>query len=55
MNFALFSAPRSSSDTLIRISVVMAHVPLFMDFRDRCIVIFGGRHIVERQAKMIYT
>lgn len=30
----------------------MAHVPLFIDLRDRCIVIFGGGHVGERKAKM---
>jgi len=30
----------------------MAHVPLFIDLRDRRIVIFGGGHVGERKAKM---
>ncbi|MGZ5233423.1 MAG: precorrin-2 dehydrogenase/sirohydrochlorin ferrochelatase family protein [Burkholderiales bacterium] len=30
----------------------MAHVPLFIDLRDRFIVIFGGGHVGERKAKM---
>ena len=30
----------------------MAHVPLFIDLRNRCIVIFGGGHVGERKAKM---
>ena len=30
----------------------MAHVPLFIDLRDKCIVIFGGGHVGERKAKM---
>ena len=38
--------------TLFRIGIVMAHVPLFIDLRDKCIVIFGGGHVGERKAKM---
>jgi siroheme synthase, N-terminal domain len=30
----------------------MAHVPLFIDLKDRRIVIFGGGHVGERKAKM---
>src|SRR5659263_312837 len=30
----------------------MAHVPLFIDLTDRCIVIFGGGRVGERKAKM---
>jgi precorrin-2 dehydrogenase/sirohydrochlorin ferrochelatase len=30
----------------------MAHVPLFIDLRDKCIVIFGGGHVGERKAKV---
>lgn len=30
----------------------MAHVPLFIDLSDKCIVIFGGGHVGERKAKM---
>jgi len=30
----------------------MAHVPLFIDLKDRCIVIFGGGRVGERKAKM---
>jgi precorrin-2 dehydrogenase/sirohydrochlorin ferrochelatase len=33
----------------------MAHVPLFIDLRDRRIVIFGGGHVGERKAKMFCT
>jgi precorrin-2 dehydrogenase len=33
----------------------MAHVPLFIDLRNRCIVIFGGGHVGERKAKMFCT
>jgi len=33
----------------------MAHVPLFIDLKDRRIVIFGGGHVGERKAKMFYT
>jgi precorrin-2 dehydrogenase/sirohydrochlorin ferrochelatase len=33
----------------------MAHVPLFIDLRDRIIVIFGGGHVGERKAKMFCT
>lgn len=30
----------------------MAHVPLFIDLGDKCIVIFGGGHVGERKAKV---
>lgn len=30
----------------------MAHVPLFIDIRDKCIVIFGGGHVGERKARV---
>ena len=30
----------------------MAHVPLFIDLKDKRIVIFGGGHVGERKAKM---
>jgi len=30
----------------------MAHVPLFIDLRDKHIVIFGGGHVGERKAKV---
>jgi precorrin-2 dehydrogenase len=30
----------------------MAHVPLFIDLSDKCIVIFGGGHVGERKAKV---
>lgn len=30
----------------------MAHVPLFIDLREKCIVIFGGGHVGERKAKV---
>ncbi len=30
----------------------MAHVPLFIDIRDKNIVIFGGGHVGERKAKV---
>ena len=33
----------------------MAHIPLFIDLRNRCIVIFGGGHVGERKAKMFCT
>jgi precorrin-2 dehydrogenase len=33
----------------------MAHVPLFIDLKDRRIVIFGGGHVGERKAKMFCT
>jgi precorrin-2 dehydrogenase/sirohydrochlorin ferrochelatase len=33
----------------------MAHVPLFIDLKDRCIVIFGGGRVGERKAKMFCT
>jgi precorrin-2 dehydrogenase len=33
----------------------MAHVPLFIDLRDKYIVIFGGGHVGERKAKMFCT
>jgi len=33
----------------------MAHVPLFIDLKDRHIVIFGGGHVGERKAKTFST
>ena len=33
----------------------MAHVPLFIDLKDRRIVILGGGHVGERKAKMFCT
>ncbi len=30
----------------------MAHVPLFIDIRNKCIVIFGGGHVGERKARV---
>ncbi len=30
----------------------MAHVPLFIDIEDKCVIIFGGGHVGERKAKM---
>jgi len=38
--------------TQFGIRIVMAHVPLFIDLRDKRIVIFGGGHVGERKAKM---
>ena len=47
-----FASSRLRDKLGFRIGVVMAHVPLFIDLRDKFIVIFGGGHVGERKAKV---